>query len=199
MNKFRDLPLKYVKNYEYYGSLSNEDKDMLSSACIISDTLSDTVYSIDCVCFNKKRHGVGILNVNGGVEFINFNNMDTSTTLRAYGISVVPNNVGQQSKSCCLFQTIVDYMAYKTLLHYNINGMPKGCDSIILNQCSNIVALVVESEDYDTIYTFFQNTELGVILARTLSSRNPMNVENREYLYQHHESLMSYLREVVNK
>ena len=93
MNKFRDLPLKYVKNYEYYGSLSNEDKDMLSSACIISDTLSDTVYSIDCVCFNKKRHGVGILNVNGGVEFINFNNMDTSTTLRAYGISVVPNKV----------------------------------------------------------------------------------------------------------
>ena len=110
-----------------------------------------------------------------------------------------PNNVGQQSKNCCLFQTIVDYMAYKTLLHYNINGMPKGCDSIILNQCSNIVALVVESEDYDTIYTFFQNTELGVILARTLSQRNPMNVENREYLYQHHESLMSYLREVVNK
>lgn len=199
MNKSNNLPLKYVRYYDCYSRLTDADREMLSSVHIQSDTLSDIVYSIDCMYFNRIRHGVGIRNVNGGVEFINFDYMESPRTLRTSGISVVPYNNSKHSRNCCLFYSLVDYMAYKTLKTYPDITLPDGCDCLILSQCRNIIALVVESEDYDKIYTFFPNTELGGILARTFSHRNPLCVENREWQYTKYENMMEYLKHIVEQ
>ena len=194
MKKTSNLMLKHARKFECFSSLSEEDKKMLASVGISTSALPDCVYSIDCSGLNRIRHGVGLRNVNGGVEFINFYDMDDAVTIRAPGISIVPAANRTISENCCVFYSVVDYMAYATLLQRGTEWLPQNCDSIILGSCKNIIALVVESEDYFKIYTFFPNTEIGGILRMTFAHRNPDNVVNCEHMYEQYKSLMAYNR-----
>ena len=199
MNNLENMLLRYTRKFNYFRELSGDDKEMLSSVGIDASALSERIYSIECLCFNKVRHGIGTVNINGGIEFINLRNMKCPVTLRRYGITVIPAFRKRQSVNCCLFYSIVDYMAFMTLQQCCSVELPKDCDSIILNSPNNIISMIVESEDYNKSYAFFHNDNIGNTLVKTLEHRNPGNVVNCGHIYKSFKSLMDFHRHLLRK
>lgn len=193
MKRVYDLSLKYMRNYKYFSRLTEEDEEQLKSVGISPNTLPDCVYSIDCICGNKLRHGIGVRNVKGGVEFINFDNMQDATTIKNCGISIIPAS-SDKSEDCCVFFSLRDYLVYNTLSLSCDTRLPTDCDALLLSSSCNIIDLIVESEDYERVYTFLPNDDLGTIISKTMKQRNPMNVINYEFIYEPYKTLTEYAK-----
>lgn len=66
--------LQYSSEYICFSAISESDKEKLLEKGYLASFFPSCVYAIDCKIFNHPHHGIGIRNINGGVEFLNFNN-----------------------------------------------------------------------------------------------------------------------------
>ncbi len=163
--------LQYSSEYICFSAISESDKEKLLEEGYLASFFPSCVYAIDCKIFNHPHHGIGIRNINGGVEFLNFNNMKDPISLHKRGISIIPSN-NESKNRCILFLTITDYLAYKALVNLPVIFYDDNCDCIILNNHKNLGYFLVESEDYNIIDMFLPNTETGKTLTKTILDRN---------------------------
>ena len=124
--------LQYSSEYICFSAISESDKEKLLEEGYLASFFPSCVYAIDCKIFNHPHHGIGIRNINGGVEFLNFNNMKNPITLHKRGISIIQSN-NESKNRCNLFLTITDYLAYKALVKLPVIFYDDNCDNIILN------------------------------------------------------------------
>ena len=153
--------------------------------------------AIDCKIFNHPHHGIGIRNINGGVEFLNFNNMKDPISLHKRGISIIPSN-NESKNRCILFLTITDYLAYKALVNLPVIFYDDNCDCFILNNHKNLGYFLVESEDYNIIDMFLPNTETGKTLTKTILDRNAA-ARDWAYTYKDYTSLQTFLQSYIKE
>lgn len=73
--------LQYSSEYICFSAISESDKEKLLEEGYLASFFPSCVYAIDCKIFNHPHHGIGIRNINGGVEFLNFNNMKDHISL----------------------------------------------------------------------------------------------------------------------
>lgn len=188
MSNNGSLHLEHTADTICFGSLSENDKQQLRKIGILPSCVPDGIYSIDCNSLNRARHGIGMRNVNGGVEFISFEEMKTPTTIHQRGITVICSEEG--GWDCCLFVNFIDYLAYLSLLKEEALELPRRCDSIILNHPCNLSHFLAESEDYDIVHLLLPNTPAGKVLARTVMDRSASTVD-WSVGYVHYQSLRS--------
>ena len=187
----RRISLRHTADFICFSALTVEDRKILTSLGYTTSAFPNTVYSIDCSSLNHVWHGIGIRNINNGVEFIDFTNMDSPCTLHKKGVSVVYSGK-KKSRHCCLFSTFLDYLAYICLSRMDYEMYIEDCDYIILNDFNNLGYFLVESEDYDNINMFLPNTWAGKTLAATIMDRNP-TAKNWSYKYSIYPDLRSCL------
>lgn len=77
--------LQYSSEYICFSAISESDKEKLLEEGYLASFFPSCVYAIDCKIFNHPHHGIGIRNINGGVEFLNFNNMKDPISLHKEG------------------------------------------------------------------------------------------------------------------
>lgn len=194
MNKqknIRSLHLEHTAETICFESPTAEDKKMLRDIGILPSSLPEEVYSIDCCSLNRVRHGIGMRNVHGGVEFVSLLEMKSPTTLHRKGITLQPLKKGHAT-GCCLFSNFIDYLAYLTLLKEDKIPLPKNCDCIILNHHFNLSHFLTESEDYEKVNLFLPNSPAGKVLSKTIMDRNTAVVD-WSGCYVHFQSLRSYV------
>lgn len=189
---YKNLHLEHTADYICFSQLSNADKKNLEDMGYAPLSLPYEVYGIDCSSLNRVRHGIGIRNQNGGVEFINFDLMRSPTTIHRKGISKIKDS-NNKSNTCCVFANFLDFMAFSTMRKETAKVFPCGTfDHIILNHPRNVISFLVESEFYDHIHLFLPNTVAGKCLARTIMSRKT-SITDWSCLYSHYKSLHSLL------
>lgn len=184
------LLLEYVAPTICFGSLLKKDKDFLERTGICPSSLPMEIYAIDCNCLNRARHGIGMRNIHGGVEFISLKEMRKPATIHQKGIIVLRQG-DSTAKECCLFENFMDYLAYLTLLEEGKMALPRNCDCILLNHPHNLSHFLVESEDYETVNLLLTNTLVGRVIAKTVMDRSADVVDWSES-YVHFQGLRSY-------
>lgn len=161
--------------------------------------MSTNIYYVEFSSLNRAFRGYGIKNSNGGVEFINPIYMDNPVTLLNEGFVVIyGKKVEAVSNNCCLFFDFPDYLSFLTIQKSGILKLLEGCDCFIMSSVKNFIPMVVETDDYQNIYMFFPNNDLGETISRTIKSRNPIHVHDYSILYRADKTLRQFANEFVN-
>lgn len=189
--------LHIADNLQLFPLTEDERKKLLQDGMSVFG-LSPLVYFVEFSCLNRGFHGIGIKNVNGGIEFLD-DNMTSPVTLNNTGYVAIYAAKGKISKECCLFFNFVDYLAFLALQKADFLKLAKECDCFIMSHVKNFIPMVVESDGYGKIYTFFPNNTLGVTISKTIEARNKRHVQNCDVLYGHHEYFHSYVNEISKK
>lgn len=148
------------------------------------------------ICFMGRIYmGIGIRNRNNGMEYYCPELKDESITIHNYGILYIPLLPTERSHSCCLFTSFLDCIAYAVLLGRKAEGVVENCDFIVLNSPKNFKDMFVDSDLYENVYCLFPRTDFGVILWKTLKTRNS-NVQDLSFLYKDHVSLTDMARKM---
>ena len=174
--------------------LNKADKQMLKDMGF--SRLPSSLSRVEFLCVNKCYQGIGMKNDIGGYEVFNpeyaqcpFSLKTTATiTLRPYkpkGLQV-----------CCLFYDFLDYLAFWELKGMNHFHLPQSATCIIMSHVSNFMHMVVDSDDFDEVYLFFPNTDLGKTISKTLQHRNHRKTKNCDVLYKGHRNLCEFVKEV---
>lgn len=152
--------------------------------------------SVSCRFLSKTYHGVGVINQNNGIEFINQDLMDSPVTLSNTGITFLPLNKETRSSKLCVFFDITDYIAYQAL---HINGfvrLPSDCDAMIMSNVRNFVHALVEGDDYETVYLYFPNNVIGSTITRTLKDRYGEHAVVCNPLYKGYDNLLQFVKAI---
>lgn len=187
----KDLHLEYV-DYICFGSLSKDDRDLLAEKGFTPSSLPFSIYSIDLSNLGRLRHGIGMRNESGGVEFFSYGLTSHPVTIHDRGITIVKCNNRLKSHECCAFANFLDYMSYVSLHGRKRSTLPKNQDCIILNHPNNCMYFIMECEFYDKINLFLPNSIAGRTLAQTIVGRNPLS-KSWSPLYGSYKSLSSFL------
>lgn len=129
------------------------------------------IVSVSYRFLSKTYHGVGVINQNNGIEFVNCELPDSSITLSRPGITFLPLEKDKRSSRLCIFADLIDYLAYQTLQKKGFVKLPSGCDTIIMSDVRNFVHVSVEGDDYDMVYLYFPNDISGKTMTKTLMDR----------------------------
>ena len=186
---------QYSSECIWLSGISELDRKELLEEGYMASYFPDCIYTIDCKIFNHPHHGIGMRNINGGVEFLDFENMSNPITLHEKGISVI-TSANENKDRCNLFLSIADYLAFCALVSLPVIFYDGNSDSIILNNFENLSYFLVESEDYTEINLFMPNTESGKTLTKTILDRN-VTARDWSYTYTDYSSLQTYLHSYI--
>ena len=120
---------------------------------------------VEVTSLNVIYKGVGIRNVNGGMEFYCSELCSFPFTVSKRGITIVPFVEGHISRICCLFVDLLDYLSYLTLIERHGHPMPDG-DCIIMGGPFNFMDLLPEISSYHCVYCYFPLTVAGQTMYR---------------------------------
>ncbi len=112
------------------------------------------------------------------------------------GVSFFPKFEGITTLHVCLFASFIDYLAYKTLCADERLSQRLGlikCDCIVMNNPSNFIQMMIDSDGYDVVHCFFPNTISGEVMERSIMSRNPHGV-SETHIYAEVGCLYNYVQ-----
>ncbi len=153
--------------------------------------ISPNLFLVEFSSFNRTYRGYGIRNVNGGIEFINPHYMNSPITLNNKGYVFVAHSKNLTHRGCCLFWEFTDYLAYLSIQNKHFLNLPEGCDCFIMSNVKNFIPMVVDTDDYEHIYMFFPNNDIGITIAKTIQQRN-FKVQDWSMLYAGKETLQDF-------
>lgn len=159
--------------------------------------LSKNVYHVEFMCLNKIYKGYGIKNDNGGIEFIDMNDIKEPITIQNHGYIVVSDKKNGNKKKCCLFFSFPDYLAFLSLREHHLLRLPDECDYYIMSSEKNYIPVVIETDEYEKIYTFFPNNIFGRTIGKTIYERNKKHVIEMNIIYKGNESLHDFVKEYI--
>lgn len=154
--------------------------------------LSPYLYYVEFSSLSRAYRGYGIKNCNGGIEFINPHYMEAPITLCNTGYVAILNKKRGTTRTCCLFFGFTDYLAFLSIQKKDFLSLPDGCDYFILSHVNNFIQMVVDTDDYEHIYMFFPNNEVGETIAKTIEHRNFKHVHDCSVLYRANETLNEF-------
>jgi len=109
------------------------------------------------------------------------------------GVLTLPLLRDSKSKGCCVFSDVLDYLAYYYLVNVRKDGsLPRGCDSIVLNDHRNFLRLLVFSDVYDDVYCFFPQTILEKTMELTLIQRHGSGAVSMGHVFEGHATLYEH-------
>lgn len=174
--------------------LNKADKHMLKNMGI--SRLPSCLSRVEFLCINKCYQGIGMKNDIGGYEVYNPEYMKHPFSLKTTATITLRPHKPKVESVCCLFYDILDYLAFWELKGMNHFHLPHGATCIIMSHVSNFMHMVVDSDDFDKVYLFFPNTDLGKTISKTLMHRNLRKVKNCDVLYKGHRNLCEFVKEL---
>lgn len=154
------------------------------------------VRSISYRLFSHTYHGVGIVNQNNGIEFINQNLTGSPVTLNNVGITFLPMKSGYKSSRLCVFYSLSDYLAYQTLQKNGYIRLPSDCDAVIMSDVRNFAHIAIEGDDYDVVYLYFPNDVIGSTITQSLKDRYGDYAVVCNPLYKGYDNLLQFVRAI---
>ena len=149
---------------------------------------------VEVTSLNVIYKGVGIRNVNGGMEFYCSELCSFPFTVSKRGITIVPFVEGHISRICCLFADLLDYLSYLTLIERHGHPRPDG-DCIIMGGPSNFMDLLPKISSYHCVYCYLPLTVVGRTMYLTIKQRRKDMTLDYSFLYQGAVSLHSCIQQ----
>jgi len=154
------------------------------------------VRSVSYRLFSRIYQGVGVVNQNNGIEFIDQDMTGFSVTLNNTGITFLPSRRGHRGDKLCVFLALSDYLAYQTLQRNGYVRLPSDCDAVIMSDVRNFVHAAIEGDDYDRVYLYFPNDIIGHTITRTLKERYGDYAIVCNPLYKGYDNLLQFARAI---
>uniref|UniRef100_A0AB33J2F3 Uncharacterized protein n=1 Tax=Prevotella sp. GTC17254 TaxID=3236794 RepID=A0AB33J2F3_9BACT len=154
------------------------------------------IRSVSYRFLSKTYHGVGVINQNNGIEFINYDLLGTPVTLNKPGITLLPMKKERKSNRLCVFFDLADYFAYQTLQNNGYVRLPEDCDAVIMSDVRNIIHVTIEGDDYNTVFLYFPNDVTGSTITRTLKDRYGDHAVVCNPLYKGYDNLLQFVRAI---
>lgn len=176
-------------------ALSKEERKKLAKTYGTEKwALSANLYYMEFSSLSNKwsYRGYGIKDSNGNIEFINPHYMKVPITLSNTGYVAILNKEKEATKKCCLFFTFMDYQAFQSIQEKDFLSLPDDCDCYILSHVNNFIQMVVDTDEYEDIYMFFPNDDVGKTIAKTIEHRNFKHVHDCSVLYRANNTLSEF-------
>lgn len=174
--------------------LNKADKEMLKDMGF--SRLPVSLSRVEFLCVNKCYQGIGMKNDIGGYEVFNPEYTQRPFSLKTTATITLRPHRQNVTHVCCLFYDFLDYLAFWELKGMNHFRLPQAATCIIMSHVSNFMHMVVDSDDFDEVYLFFPNTDLGKTISKTLQQRNQKKNKNCDVLYKGHRNLMEFVKEL---
>ena len=143
-------------------------EELLRSEDIDPSSAPVTPKKVDIVHLNRLYSGIGLRNVNGGLEY--FSHETGVVTIGRPGLVSVRKRKGLRSRQCCIFSNIMDYLRYSTGSNQYQTAIIKGNDCIVLNDFQNIELFFRTCKKYEQVYSFLSEALTDLTIEKTLVS-----------------------------
>lgn len=153
------------------------------------------IHSVSCRILSKTFYGMGVINQNNGIEFVNHDLQET-VTLSSSGITFIRLEKECRSKKLCVFYDMKDYLAYQILQKNGFVRLPSDCDFIIMSNVKNFIHISIEGDDYETVYLYFPNDVIGMTITLTLKDRYGVNAVVCNPLYKGYTNLLQFVKAI---
>lgn len=174
--------------------LNKADKHMLKDMGF--SRIPSSLSRVEFLCVNKYYQGIGMRNDLGGYEVFNPDYLQRPFALKTTETITLRSRKPKGIPVCCLFYDFLDYLAFWELKGMNHFHLPQAATCIIMSHVSNFMHMVVDSDDFDEVYLFFPNTDLGRTISKTLIHRNHRKTKNCDVLYKGHKNLREFVKEL---
>lgn len=145
---------------------------------------------------NDTFPGYAIANVFHGFECFTLSPISTALTSGRSGhIEIFEEDV--QHEVCCVFYSIMDYLAYVYLRSISPLPLIDKVDCFIMCNPKNYFSLTVNTDGYQRILLFLPNTIFGKTISLTLEQRNPGHVKDCSFFYGNYETLRDLCKDWI--
>ena len=148
--------------------LDYKSEELLRSEDIDPSSAPITPKKVEIVHLNRLYSGIGIRNINGGLEY--FSKQTGAVTIGRPGLLSVRKRKGLRSRQCCIFGNIMEYLRSASSPNQYQTAIIKENDCIVLNDFQNIEFFFRTCKKYEKTYSFLSETLTGQTIEKTLVS-----------------------------
>lgn len=150
--------------------------------------------------YNDTNHhiGIGVKNTNKGVEIINLSKEEVFT-FHKEGIIIIKQHKKRKYHSCCVFYSLIDYLAYSIIRASQKVQLPDCDNAIILSNSLSFSIFTTECDIYDNIFAFFPNNNVGLTINKSLKDRHGKHFEDKSFIYKGYKTLYDYSKDLIEK
>ena len=161
----------------------------------ISKLLPDGLLTVEVMSLNKFYDGIGMTNINGGLEFYASLLPQSPITIGEHGIihlTKVPDN---KSADCCIFDNFMDYLSFLKMTSFRTINELSCCDIILVGSVTNFPAVIELCEHYRNITCYFPYTTYGRTIHLTIKHKFGDKVFDGSKLFAGYKSLLEYVND----
>lgn len=193
----KESKVKSVKEVAEFSKLSHFDMQMFLDMGVNRAVLKK--FFSARFCKDKSTlTGYAIGNVFNGYECFTLPPSTSSFTSGHSGHIEILGE-GCQGEVCCVFYSIMDYLAYAYLRSVGPLPLIDKADCFIMCHPNNFFSLAVNTDGYKKILLFLPKSEYGQTISLTLAARNPGHVRDCSFYYGIYGTLSELCNEWIKK
>lgn len=172
--------------------------NLAEELCINPEAISHEISTGTVTVLGINMNGLCVQNVNGGYEFYNSEYMEEPATLIHPGTTIILTKQNQKSRHCCIFLSLLDYLAYRNLQYEAAlpEELSHPCDCFIIGDESNLIDAMLDTDTYGKVFCMFPRHLIGKTITQTFIYRNPNMYIDVSDFYQDYCSLFDYNKNI---
>ncbi len=163
-NLSRKTVSKFVHSVTASKGLDSSGRKMVRSLGIAEESVPAEIMTVEFDSLGCHYQGIGVRNVNRGIQFCGTSFTHPQITLGNAGITLLEQ--GKERLSCVLFLTFMDYLHYVT--SHPDNTTLRFSDIIIVNDWENFYSAVRACSKYENVYCCLPGTLVGNMMFLTI-------------------------------
>jgi len=154
---------------------------------------------VEVLSLNKFYEGIGMSNINGGMEFYANNLPQSPITIGEHGIIHITRFNELLSKNCCVFDNFIDYLSFLKMTSDLPAKEQSICDIIIVGSVTNFSEVIKLSEKYKTVNCYFPFSVYGRVMFQTFKDKFGDKVSDSSKIFAGYKYLSEYVTENLGK
>lgn len=150
---------------------------------------------VEVLSLNKFYEGIGMSNINGGMEFYANNLPQSPITIGEHGIIHITRFNELLSKNCCIFDNFIDYLSFLKMTSDLPAKEQSICDIIIIGSVTNFPTVERLCEKYKTINCYCPFTVYGRTMLLSIRDKFGDKVSDASNVFSGYKCLSDYVIE----